>query len=99
MAGYFVDSSALVKRYVHETGSVWLSGLVASGTGNDIYIARITTVEVVAALTRRARSGTITAADASAACLLFRNDIPHDYEIVDRRTGTRGAAPVRRGRR
>ena len=70
MAGYFVDSSALVKRYVHETGSVWLSGLVASAAGNDIYIARITTVEVVAALTRRARGGTITAADARAACLL-----------------------------
>jgi predicted nucleic acid-binding protein len=75
VAGYFVDSSALVKRYVHETGSVWLSGLVASAAGNDIYIARITTVEVVAALTRRARGGTITAADARAACLLFRNDI------------------------
>lgn len=83
MAGYFVDSSALVKRYVHETGSVWLSGLVASAAGNDIYIARITTVEVVAALTRRARSGTITAADARAACLLFRNDILHDDEIVE----------------
>ena len=47
MVGYFVDSSALVKRYVNETGSVWLSGLVAPAAGNDIYIARITTVEVI----------------------------------------------------
>ena len=39
MGGYFVDSSALVQRYVHETGSVWLSGLVAPVAGNDIYIA------------------------------------------------------------
>jgi predicted nucleic acid-binding protein len=83
VAGYFVDSSALVKRYVNETGSVWLSGLVSPAAGNDIYIARITTVEVIAALTRRARGGTIAAADASAACLLFRNDLPHDYEIVE----------------
>ena len=83
MAGYFVDSSALVKRYVNERGSVWLSGLVSPAAGNDIYIARITTVEVIAALTRRARGGTIAAADASAACLLFRNDLPHDYEIVE----------------
>ena len=83
MAGYFVDSSALVKRYVNETGSVWLSGLISPAAGNDIYIARITTVEVIAALTRRARGGTIVAADASAACLLFRNDLPHDYEIVE----------------
>lgn len=83
MAGYFVDSSALVKRYVNETGSVWLSGLVAPVAGNDIYIARITTVEVIAALTRRARGGTIAAGGASAACLLFRSDLPHDYEIVE----------------
>ena len=83
MASYFVDSSALVKRYVNETGSVWLSGLVAPAVGNDIYIARITTVEVIAALTRRARGGTIAATDASAACLLFRNDLLHDYEIVN----------------
>ena len=75
MAGHFVDSSALVKRYVNETGSVWLSGLVAPVAGNDIYIARITTVEVLAALTRRARGRTISAADASATCLLFRNDL------------------------
>jgi len=83
VASYFVDGSALVKRYVNETGSAWLSGLVASAAGNDIYIARITTVEVIAALTRRARSGTIAATDASAACLLFRNDLLHDYEIVN----------------
>ena len=83
MAGYFVDSSALVKRYVNETGSVWLSGLVAPAAGNDIYIARITTVEVLAAVTRRAPGGTIAATDASAACLLFRNDLSYDYDIVD----------------
>jgi predicted nucleic acid-binding protein len=49
-----VDSSALVQRYVNETGSVWWSGLVTPAAGNDIYSARIPTVEVMAALTRRA---------------------------------------------
>jgi hypothetical protein len=83
VAGYFVDSSTLVKRYVHESGSVWLSGLVTPTAGHDIYMARITTVEVIAALTRRARGGTIAAADASEACLLFRNDVLHDYEIIE----------------
>ena len=83
MASYFVDSSALVKRYVNETGSAWLSGLVAPAAGNDIYIARITTVEVISALMRRARGGTIAATDARAACLLFKNDLLHDYEIVN----------------
>ena len=81
--GYLVDSSALVKRYVNETGSVWLSGLISPAAGHDIYIARITTVEVIAALTRRARGGSIAAVDASAACLLLRSDLSHDYEIVE----------------
>ena len=89
MAGYFVDSSALVKRYVNETGSVWLSGLISPAAGNDIYIARITTVEVIVALTRRAHGGTITAADASAACLLFRNDLSHDDQAAIARVHTR----------
>ena len=83
MMGYFVDSSALVKRYVNETGSVWLSGLISPAAGNDIYIARITTVELIAALTRRARGGTIAVADASAACLLSKSDLLHDYEVVE----------------
>jgi predicted nucleic acid-binding protein len=83
VASYYVDSSALVKRYVAETGSAWLSGLVTPTAGNDIYIVRITTVEIVSAITRRARGGTISAADASAACLLFRNDLPHDYEVAE----------------
>jgi len=32
---------------------------------------------------RQARGGSSTTTDASAACLLFRNDLPHDYEIVE----------------
>ena len=38
MAVYFVDSSAVVKRSVRETGSVWLSGLISPAVGNDIYL-------------------------------------------------------------
>jgi hypothetical protein len=54
VAVYYVDSSALVKRYVAERGSAWITGLVDPAAANDIYIVRITTVEVVSALTRRA---------------------------------------------
>jgi len=28
---YYLDTSALLKKYVHETGSIWLRGLLAAG--------------------------------------------------------------------
>ena len=42
-----------MKRYVQEIGTVWVRALTASGTGNFFYLARITDVEVTAALARR----------------------------------------------
>jgi predicted nucleic acid-binding protein len=41
MALYFLDSSALVKRYISETGSVWVLGLFAAAFNNEIFIAAI----------------------------------------------------------
>lgn len=52
MTSYFFDSSALVKRYVLETGSAWVNSLVLSGAA--CYIARLTRAEVSAAIVRRA---------------------------------------------
>jgi uncharacterized protein len=52
VAGYFLDSSALVKRYVLEPGSSWVRGLMLAAAGHDLFVARITGVEVVAALLR-----------------------------------------------
>lgn len=83
MAIYFVDSSALVKRYISETGSRWILGLFAPALDNEIFIAAITGVEIVAALTRRMRSGSISAADATLVCNQFRNDLQTDYQSVE----------------
>jgi len=83
MAIYFVDSSALVKRYISETGSRWVLGLFAPALDNEIFIAAITGVEIVAALTRRMRSGSISAADATLVCNQFRNDLQTDYQSVE----------------
>ena len=55
MAVYFVETSALAKRYIAETGSVWLRTLLDPSTGCSIYVARVTAVEIIAALTRRER--------------------------------------------
>ncbi|MDQ3634782.1 MAG: type II toxin-antitoxin system VapC family toxin [Acidobacteriota bacterium] len=57
MSVYFGDSSALVKRYVTETGSAWLTATIDPKIGSRIYIAHITVVEVVSAITRREKGG------------------------------------------
>ena len=82
MALIFADSSAVVKRYVQETGSVWVGGLFSAFPANEITIVAINGVEVVAAITRRVRGGTITPADAASSCALFLSDLSADYEVV-----------------
>ncbi|WP_244918150.1 type II toxin-antitoxin system VapC family toxin [Nostoc linckia] len=65
MARYFIDSSALVKRYISETGSAWVLGLFDPTLNNEVFIAAITGVEIIAAITRRSRSGSISITDAT----------------------------------
>ncbi len=77
MGAYFLDSSALVKRYVTETGTAWVTGLLDPTARNRLYIARIAGAEVTAALTRRERGGHLSAVDAAAAVASFQ----HDYTI------------------
>ncbi len=52
MAFYYVDSSALVKRYIRETGSAWVLSLFDPSLNNDVLIAAITGVEIIAAIIR-----------------------------------------------
>ncbi|AFZ18778.1 type II toxin-antitoxin system VapC family toxin [Allocoleopsis franciscana] len=83
MAIYFLDSSALVKRYISETGSAWVLGLFDPTLDNEFFVAAITGVEIVAAITRRTRNGSISAADAKLVCNQLRNDLQTDYQVVE----------------
>jgi predicted nucleic acid-binding protein len=80
---YFLDSSALIKRYVIETGSAWVTNLIEPTTGNRVFVARITAVEVVSAIKRRERSGNLNASDAIASLSRFRQEIARNYRSVD----------------
>ncbi len=57
MSNLFLDSSALVKRYLRETGTYWLRQQIASATA--VIVMRLTRVEVMSAVTRRQREGVI----------------------------------------
>ncbi|WP_445241306.1 type II toxin-antitoxin system VapC family toxin [Microcoleus vaginatus] len=43
---YFLDTSALVKRYVPEIGSEWILSITDPARDNDLAISQITWVEV-----------------------------------------------------
>jgi predicted nucleic acid-binding protein len=47
---FFLDSSAIAKRYVAETGSAWVAGVMHPSAGNHLQVARISGVEVIAAI-------------------------------------------------
>lgn len=83
MTAYFLDSSALVKRYVPETGSPWIQALSAANSGNSLIIARITWVEVRSALSRRQREGRLTSADATLIIQRFRFDLNNQYQVIE----------------
>lgn len=80
---YFVDTSALGKRYIMETGSSWLRNLLNPATGNNVVIVRTTAVEMVAAISRRERGGTLTSSNAAAARADFRADLANEYQVVE----------------
>ena len=83
MTAYFLDSSALVKRYVPETGSAWIRALSAQETGNSLFIARITWVEVLSALARREREGSLTPTDRTLILQRFRSDLNNQYQVIE----------------
>jgi hypothetical protein len=83
VAVYFFDSSALVKRYAYETGSEWVLALTELTACHSLYIARITAVEVVSAVTRRQRGGSVSETDAATAMADFRHDLSHQYRVVE----------------
>ncbi len=83
MAHYYLDSSALVKRYVAETGTAWVAELCAAQASHTLYTVRISAAEIVAALTRRATGGSLVLADAQAASARFRSDLRSRYQIVE----------------
>jgi uncharacterized protein len=80
---YFFDSSAIVKRYVKETGTEWIIKLTDPANRNRIYIASITGVEVVSAISRRARNGDISQAEKLDAIAQFLVDFESQYRVLE----------------
>lgn len=77
-----VDSSALAKRYLTETGSLWVAALLDPRSGNTLVIAEITRIEVAAALAARQRAATISLAERDALVNLLLRHCDTEYRII-----------------
>ena len=82
MTTYYLDTSALIKRYVDEVGSDWLRATLDAQPLPSIVTVHLIIVEVTSALTRRMREGTLTPAEYVQVQNAFRFDCLCEYEIV-----------------
>ncbi len=82
MTHYFLDSSALVKRYVVEQGTHWVRQITAPAVGSAVFIAHITPVEVVSGLSRRRREGHLTLRHLQLIRVLLNHHVVNDYAVI-----------------
>ncbi len=80
MTIFFVDASALAKRYLVEVGTPWVRGITDRAAGNVILISEISRVEVAAALGSRHRGGTITQQERESAFRLLVLHATQEYQ-------------------
>ncbi len=95
MSVVYLDTSALVKRYVRETGTDWVRALTDPRVGNTLILAEISMVEAAAAIaaTHRARRG-ISLHERDVAVRLLVQHCTLEYELVPTNRATLDRALV-----
>ena len=74
MTAYYLDASAVIKRYADESGSAFVSEILEPADRHDLHMSDVGAVEVIASLERRGRDGVRVAPDFEAAIRHFQND-------------------------
>lgn len=82
MTAYFVDTSALAKRYISETGSTWTRSWLHINTGNVILVSELARVEMFSLLHRYQRTGTFSVASIGRMKTAFLQHLQSEYSIV-----------------
>jgi predicted nucleic acid-binding protein len=81
MPTYYLDASAIVKRYVSEMGSAWVQAL-SSNEENTLVMGEIALAEVASAFARAARDGRISNEERLSYLDLFIGDCAERYRLV-----------------
>ncbi|MGH9824720.1 MAG: type II toxin-antitoxin system VapC family toxin [Blastocatellia bacterium] len=82
MVVYYIDSSALVKRYAAEVGTTWIRGITSPTTNNAILVSLICGAEVVAAIAKPHRMVAIDSPAARQGIADFDNHFRGQYIVV-----------------
>jgi hypothetical protein len=82
VSSYYLDTSALVKRYVNETGSDWLRAVVVIPEPSLLFTSRMTIVEVISAFARRLRDGSLSFEEFVSLRDAFQGDCLGEYQIM-----------------
>lgn len=82
MSVYYVDTSALVKRYVPEVGSAWIMTICDPASGNSVVTSVMTRVEAAAAFALKQRLGAVTLGERDAAVGLLVWHATREYDLV-----------------
>lgn len=82
MVVYFLDSSAVVKRYLTEAGSAWVKAITDPTAGNESWVSALAGVEVLAALYRKVRTGALPLPQARRLDLVFRADLNTAFRVI-----------------
>ena len=80
MVNYYLDTSAMLKQYVDEPGSVWLRAQVSAAT--SLVSSQLLVVEAVSAFNRRVREGSLSLIEYQRVRDVFREDCRTVYQIV-----------------
>src|SRR5262245_2272680 len=82
MTTFFVDSSALAKRYLREIGSNWVLSWIEPAAGNVTVISDLSLVEIRTLLARRVREKTLSPTRAAKLKADFLLHAKEDYLVV-----------------
>lgn len=80
---YFLDTSALVKKYMTEKGSEWIGSLTDIDSENQIILARVTWVETISAFARLQRENKINPQILQESIQIFKSDWETQFQIVE----------------
>src|SRR3990172_5061302 len=82
MSVSYLDTSALVKRYVDETGSIWLRAQIDPALQPILIVSHLLVAEMTSAFSRRAREGKLSPEEYARLQAAFRGDCSAEYRLV-----------------
>jgi uncharacterized protein len=81
MTTFYMDTSAIAKRYITEIGSAWIHAITDPVSGNQILVCDLTAIELASVLARRQREGRMTPPDIARVEANYQLHQTHEYWV------------------